>query len=149
MLFRSQNLTTALTKSNTPIEAQEFVQFTFQLIESKKAYLQSAIFTFGREDLIPDMFYAIIQDLHLQAPEKMSIFKYYLERHIEVDGDHHSQLALEMTSHLCGTDAAKWEEAEQAVIEALKKRIHLWDGVYNQLIKMPAAIRNREQEVLA
>ena len=69
--------------------------------------------------------------------------------HIEVDGDHHSQLALEMTSHLCGTDAAKWEEAEQAVIEALKKRIHLWDGVYNQLINMPAAIRNGEQEVLA
>jgi len=148
-LSTTYDLESSLNKSNVPVEAQEFVKFTFQLIESKKAYLQSAIFTFGREDLIPDMFYAIIQDLHLQAPEKMSIFKYYLERHIEVDGDHHSQLALQMTSNLCGTDAAKWEEAEQAVIEALKRRIQLWDGVYNQLINMPAEIRNQEIEVLA
>lgn len=140
----------ALQKSNSPIEAQSFVNFTFQLIESKKDYLQSAIFTFGREDLIPDMFYSIIQDLHGQAPEKISLFKYYLERHIEVDGDHHSQLALQMTSQLCGDDPQKWEEAEAAVIEALKQRIQLWDGVYNQLIQLnenvPASV---EQPVLA
>lgn len=148
-LSQTHDLDTALNNSIIPIEAQEFVRFTFQLIESKKAYLQSAIFTFGREDLIPDMFYAIIQDLHLQAPEKMSIFKYYLERHIEVDGDHHSQLALQMTSHLCGSDPAKWEEAEKAVIEALKRRIQLWDGVYNALVNLPAAIRTQEQETLA
>lgn len=148
-LSNSHDLESSLTNANVPIEAQSFVKFTFQLIESKKAYLQSAIFTFGREDLIPDMFYAIIQDLHLQAPEKMSIFKYYLERHIEVDGDHHSQLALQMTSNLCGTDTAKWEEAEKAVIEALKRRIQLWDGVYHQLINMPAAIHTQAQGVLA
>jgi len=148
-LSNETDINIALKKSTIPIEAQEFMKFTFQLIESKKPYLQSAIFTFGREDLIPDMFYAIIQDLHLQAPEKMSIFKYYLERHIEVDGDHHSQLALQMTSQLCGNDPAKWEEAEQAVIEALKRRIQLWDGVYNQLIHLPSAIRSESQEVLA
>jgi hypothetical protein len=135
-LTLSGDVSTALANSSSPIEAQSFVNFTFQLIESKKDYLQSAIFTFGREDLIPDMFYSIIQDLHGQAPEKISLFKYYLERHIEVDGGHHSQLALQMTSQLCGNDPQKWEEAEAAVIEALKQRIQLWDGVYNQLVKL-------------
>ena len=142
----SGDVRSALQISNTPIEAQLFVDFTFQLIESKKDYLQSAIFTFGREDLIPDMFYSIIQDLHGQAPEKISLFKYYLERHIEVDGGHHSQLALQMTSELCGNDPQKWAEAETAVIAALQQRIQLWDGVYNQLVKLNAATKKSESE---
>jgi hypothetical protein len=124
------------------------VNFTFQLIESKKDYLQSAIFTFGREDLIPDMFYSIIQDLHGQAPDKIALFKYYLERHIEVDGGHHSQLALQMTSQLCGNDPQKWAEAEMAVIAALQQRIQLWDGVYNQLVTLNATTKKSENEAV-
>jgi hypothetical protein len=46
-----------------------------------------------------------------------------------VDGGHHSHLALEMVSELCGTDDVKWKEAEQASIEALQIRAKLWDAV--------------------
>ena len=60
---------------------------------------------------------------------KISIFKYYIERHIEVDGGHHSHLALEMVSELCGEDAAKWKEASEASIEALQIRAKLWNAV--------------------
>lgn len=123
----------AFTASKTPKEAQDFVEFTFKIIGSNKEYLQSAIFTFGREDLIPDMFHSIVNDIHANFPDSISIFKYYLERHIEVDGDHHSQLALQMTSNLCGNDEQFWKEAEQATMESLQKRIDLWDGVYRHL----------------
>jgi hypothetical protein len=34
-----------------------------------------------------------------------------------------------MVSELCGDDAAKWEEAAQASIEALQIRARLWDAV--------------------
>jgi hypothetical protein len=132
-LAATGELNKALENTNTPQEAAKFVEYTFSIIASGKMHLQSAIFTFGREDLIPDMFYALVNDLHSQQPEHISIFRYYLERHIEVDGDHHSQLALQMTSQLCGDDAQKWKEAESAVIECLQKRILLWDGVYHQL----------------
>lgn len=125
----------AFDKSNTPKEAKEFVEFTFQIIESKKDYLQSAIFTFGREDLIPGMFMSIINDAHKNFPDSVSIFKYYLERHIEVDGDHHSHLALKMTSNLCDTNEQFWMEAEQTTIQSLQKRINLWDGVYGELLE--------------
>jgi hypothetical protein len=132
-LQKSGNLLTSLENSGTPPEAAEFVQYTFDVIQSGQLHLQSAIFTFGREDLIPVMFYALVNDLHHQQPESIAIFRYYLERHIEVDGDHHSQLALDMTSRLCGEDPVKWKEAEAAVIQCLQKRIRLWDGVYRQL----------------
>jgi pyrroloquinoline quinone (PQQ) biosynthesis protein C len=123
----------SFAKSNTPKAAVEFVDFTFRMIKSGKAHLQSAIFTFGREDLIPGMFVSIINEIHKNFPEDIAIFKYYIERHIEVDGEHHSHLAIQMTSNLCGDNEAYWEEAQEAVIQALKQRKELWDGVLNEI----------------
>jgi len=133
-LDKSVDFNTAFIKSQTPKEATDFVNFTFKIINSNKSYLQSAIFTFGREDLIPGMFISIINEIHKNFPTEISIFKYYIERHIEVDGDHHSQLALQMTANLCGNNDQFWKEAEEAVIQSLKRRIELWDGVYNQIL---------------
>lgn len=134
-LKRSGDFHSAFEASDAPMEARDFVDYTFKIIGSEKAYLQSAIFTFGREDLIPGMFISLVNDIHNNFPNSISIFKYYLERHIEVDGDHHSHLALQMTSNLCGSNEDFWEEAEKASIESLQKRISLWDGVYKQIQK--------------
>jgi len=129
----SGNFEKAFNISTAPKEAKEFVDFTFKIISSKKDYLQSAIFTFGREDLIPGMFISIINEIHKNFPNDISIFKYYIERHIEVDGDHHSHLALQMTANLCGNNEQFWRESEAAVIQSLERRIELWDGIYKQL----------------
>jgi len=136
VLKDSNNFDQAFNTSNAPGAAKEFVDFTFKIIDSNKDYLQSAIFTFGREDLIPGMFISIINDIHKNFPDNISIFKYYLERHIEVDGDHHSHLALQMTANLCGDNEKFWQEVEQVTIQSLQKRIDLWDGVYNELAKI-------------
>ncbi|TKC05576.1 DUF3050 domain-containing protein [Pedobacter polaris] len=128
------NLTLALDIVTVQPKAKEFVEHTFEVINSNKDYIQSAVFTFGREDLIPNMFISIVNDIHKNFPESISDFKYYLERHIEVDGDHHSHLALEMTAKLCGTDEQRWAEAEKASIESLQKRISLWDGVLEEIM---------------
>jgi pyrroloquinoline quinone (PQQ) biosynthesis protein C len=133
VLQQTGDLPVAYDQSKTAVSTQHFVDFTFEIINSNKAYLQSAVFTFGREDLIPGMFMAIVNDIQQHFPDDIAVFKYYLERHIEVDGGHHSQLALEMTAHLCGDDEDCWKEAEAVTIQALQKRIDLWDGVYNAL----------------
>lgn len=132
-LQQHNHLSKAFAASGTPTAAVNFVNFTFDIINSNKAYLQSAIFTFGREDLIPNMFLSIIGDLNKKFPESISIFKYYLERHIEVDGDHHSQLALEMTARLCGNNEQYWHEAQEAIVRSLQQRIELWNGVYTTI----------------
>jgi len=133
VLKNTGDFNAAYLASATPKEAKDFVDFTFKVIESGKDYLQSAIFTFGREDLIPGMFISIINEMHKNFPDDISIFKYYIERHIEVDGDHHSHLAIEMTSNLCKDNEQYWQEAEEAVIHSLQQRIELWNGVYRQL----------------
>ncbi|WP_316815514.1 DUF3050 domain-containing protein [Pedobacter nyackensis] len=127
------NFEQAYEVANTPAEARSFVDYTFEIINSGEAHLQASTFTFGREDLIPNMFLTIVNDLNAKFPDQISLFKYYLDRHIEVDGDHHSHLALAMTSELCGENEAYWKAAEAATIESLKKRIELWDGAYNKI----------------
>jgi hypothetical protein len=62
---------------------------------------------------------------------------YYLERHIEVDGGEHGPMALEMIQDLCGNDEQKWQEATNVSIEALKMRMHLWDGVLHEIKSVP------------
>lgn len=139
-LKQNSNLEEALKASGSPEEASNFVNFTFNIINSQKAYLQSAIFTFGREDLIPGMFISLVNDIHKRFPDSISIFKYYLERHIEIDGDHHSHLALQMTANLCGENESYWLEAEHAIIESLQKRIELWNSAYNEIVRKSSSI---------
>jgi hypothetical protein len=118
---------------SAPPAASEFIQYTFDLIKNAPVHVQAAVFTFGREDLIPDMFLALVNDLDKQFPGQISLFKYYLERHIEVDGDHHSHLGMQMVQELCGSSSAKWEEAAQASRVALEKRNALWNGILEEI----------------
>jgi hypothetical protein len=128
----------AYLKAGVPSEAQDFVNFTFEVINSGKPHLQSAAFTFGREDLIPNMFISIVGDLNRKFPDQLSLIKYYLDRHIEVDGDHHSHLALDMTAELCGENEDYWKAAEEITITSLQQRISLWNGVYDEIIRLKA-----------
>lgn len=133
LLSTGETVQDALEISGAPDAAQQFVQNTFDIINSGKSFLQAAVFTFGREDLIPQMFLSFVHELHAQSPEKISIFKYYLERHIEVDGDHHAHLAYQMTSSLCGDDEEKWMLATEAVKSALQYRIELWNAIFTSI----------------
>jgi hypothetical protein len=132
-LQETQSLEKAYQTSETPAEVQHFVNYTFEIINSNKAHLQAAVFTFGREDLIPSMFISLLNEMQNPEPERTNLFKYYLERHIEIDGDHHSHLALEMTAELCETNHQFWEEAEIAIINSLKARIELWNGAHHEI----------------
>lgn len=98
--------------------------------------MQAAVFTFGREDLIPGMFISFVRELNKSSRDNAGIFQYYLERHIEVDGDHHSQLAYEMTVQLCGDNETYWAEALEAVQSSLQARINLWNAVDAEITKL-------------
>ena len=113
---------------------KEFLKFTFSVIEEGKPHKIAAIFTFGRENLIPNMFNEILHEFQKNITEiDISKLIYYFERHIELDEDEHGPMALEMVTELAKNDKSKWQEIEDISITALNKRILLWDAIYDQL----------------
>jgi hypothetical protein len=119
----------AVRGSRAPEEAKLFVRDTFHILSESKLHVIAAAFTFGREDLIPEMFKGFVRDLNRDLAGDLDTFLWYLERHIEVDGEEHGPMALQMIAELCGDDDSKWAEAEEAAVFALQSRIHLWDGI--------------------
>ena len=112
---------------------KEFMDFTFNIINTNKNHVIASVFTFGREDLIPDMFIEIVKKLSVNNEIKADNLIYYLERHIEIDADEHGPMALKMIEKLCGEDEMKWKEAEIASKKALEMRIKLWDYIENKI----------------
>jgi hypothetical protein len=134
LLENGMDVRSALLQSGAPDVAQDFVRTTFACIAQGKLHATAAAFTFGREDLIPEMFRGFIRDQDARLFGKLATFRWYLDRHIEVDGQEHGPMALQMVTELCENDAAKWEEATAAAETALLARLALWDGITKMLL---------------
>jgi len=122
----------ALDRCHAPIEAQEFVKATFEQIETKSIHERAALFTYGREDLIPGMFLTLVETLKNEGAQ-LDTFIYYLKRHIELDGDHHGALSSQMTAELVNNDSQKQVEVEAMIAWGYQQRIALWDGIAKRI----------------
>lgn len=138
-LLAGETTLQAIASAELPRGVQHFVRFTFELIEEGALHKAVAAFTFGREDLIPDMFTELVHKVNQAEEGRLDDFVYYLERHIEVDGEDHGPLALQMLANQCGDDPTRWQEATQAAQAALEKRLELWDGIH-QALAQPQAL---------
>lgn len=127
-LNHSVETASKLADLNQPI--RDFINFTFEVIASGKVHCIAAAFTFGREDVIPDMFLNIIeQSKTTNNDNQYSKLRYYLNRHIELDGDEHGPMSLLMIENLCGDDSQKWEEVLNTAKASLEQRLKLWDSI--------------------
>jgi hypothetical protein len=132
-IHQNSSIEEALDFAEVPEAVKNFVKVTFKTIYSNDTHKVAAAFTFGREDLIPDMFIEIIHQTHEQ--ESFKDFLYYLNRHVELDGDSHGPLSLDMIVELCGDDQQKWSEVLVTAKEALDVRISLWDYIADNISK--------------
>jgi hypothetical protein len=113
-----------------PAAARHFVQQTFKIIESGNLCAIASAFTYGREELLPDVFERIVDRLNVEAGGQLEDFQYYLQRHIGLDGDEHGPMASRLVQSLCGSDDSLWKVAEDTAVNCLIARQKLWDGIY-------------------
>lgn len=128
-------LEAALAKADAPLPVRRFVQGTFDVIESGDLCSIVSAFTYGREDLLPAVFQRIVEELNVQAGGGLEAFRYYLQRHIELDGDEHGPLALRLIATVCGDEDLNWRTVERTAVQSLESRLALWDGMLNAITK--------------
>lgn len=132
---KTQNIFVSIKHAEVHPKVRAFLDFTFRVIEQGKAHKIAAAFTFGREDLIPTMFTEILKNFQQNFPQTdLSKLIYYFERHIELDGDEHGPMAMQMITELCGDSATKWNEVLEVSQQALEKRLGLWDAIEEMVV---------------
>lgn len=133
-VIATQNIYVSIKQSELHPKIKAFLDFTFRVIDEGKPHEIAAAFTFGREDLIPSMFTEILRNFQENFPNTdLRKLIYYFERHIELDADEHGPMAMQMIEELCNNDDHRWDEVREVSIQALEKRIGLWDAIEEQI----------------
>jgi len=104
----------------------DFLNFNMDCNMSEKDHIALSVFAFSRELIIPEVFTKLLNNSKFHQYVKL---KFYLERHVELDGDEHGPIAMKFLRDVCGADKKKWNEAFDAAEISLKLRISLWDRI--------------------
>lgn len=131
-LEHGMNVADALQANEIPESVRKFVNSTMDVAMNGKPHEVAAAFFFGREDIIPDMFTHLMQEMKQQGSSTDRLV-YYLNRHIELDGDTHGPLAEQLLAYLCADDPVRIREARVMAEKCLEDRIGLWNGVWDEL----------------
>jgi hypothetical protein len=125
----------ALARIDAPSHVRAFVAHTMTLANSGSTEEVLAAFFYGREDIIPEMFRRLLGSLYRVDDDRYSLrhFIYYIERHIELDGDSHGPKGRELLEALVADSAYAREQARRAACDSIKARIKLWDGTLSKL----------------
>jgi hypothetical protein len=111
---------------------KDFVAFNLDLAMNGEVYEVAAAFFYGREGLIPEMFKPLVDSL-METGSSSERLVFYLNRHIEVDEDHHGPLAEKLLLELCENNPIKINRANMIGEKCLETRTKLWDGVLKEI----------------
>jgi len=134
-----QGLDAAFALPGIPAPALAFMRTTFGFIATGKPHIVGAAFSLGREEIIPEMFRALLARVGIGERDAPA-FHYYLKRHIHLDEGSHGPMALRMVNEFVAGDARRLAEAEAAAREAIEARIAFWDGVLESLPRRSPAL---------
>lgn len=132
-------ISVALKNVGAPKHVSEFVINTTNIALYADPITVAIYFLHGRENIIPDMFSALIKDWNL-APDTIPNMIYYLKRHIELDGDEHGPAAKVILERLSKSTTKGRSELINHAHQAITSRIELWDGVLKSIL-MPTKQR--------
>ncbi|AZE92910.1 hypothetical protein C4J95_0785 [Pseudomonas orientalis] len=131
----------ALELAEVPSYVINFVRQTIATAVNGLAEEAASSFFYGREDAIPQMFQALLDQWGLDR-ESAPRFVHYLQRHIDLDGDEHGPAAMRILSDLIIDEKAE-AAALLAAQQAISARIALWDGILADMKKHDAAAHHQ------
>ena len=125
----------ALARIGAPPHVQAFVAHTMALANSGSTEEVLAAFFYGREDIIPEMFRRLLDTLYgaKHDNDRLRHFIYYMDRHIELDGDSHGPMGRELLEDLLANSPNRIEQARRATYSSIEARIRLWNGTLSKL----------------
>jgi len=120
----------ALEQIGAPHHVQVFVAHTMALANSGSTEEVLAAFFYGREDVIPEMFRRLLDTFYSAKHDndRLRHFVYYIDRHIELDGDSHGPKGREVLEDLVANSPHGHERALRAACHSIRARIGLWNG---------------------
>lgn len=110
-----------------------FVERTIAIALRGDTVQATSAFFFGREDPIPEMFDRFLKNVITDDDDKLTHFRYYLARHIEVDGSDHGPRAIALLDSITNGDSEKIKSAIDAGTTAIQFRIEFWDDIYERI----------------
>jgi len=122
----------AMERAGAPSQVICFVQSTLKTACHNQTHEVLGSFFYGRENVIPHMFSALLNDWTVDAGSAPT-FVYYLKRHIELDGDSHGPAAEQLIDELLQDDIVMRGELTSAALNAVQQRLALWDALAEQL----------------
>jgi Protein of unknown function (DUF3050) len=135
------SIETGLVRTGVPPHVRSFVAHTMTLAQSGSTEEVLAAFFYGREDIIPEMFSrlrkTVLSTKHDE--DRLRHFIYYIERHIELDGDSHGPMGRELLEGLVADSPQRNEWALRAACNSIQARIELWNGTLSTLRDTRAA----------
>jgi hypothetical protein len=123
-----------------PSHVRDFVGHTMTLVNSATTEEVLAAFFYGREDIIPEMFRRLLRTIYNaeHRDDRLRNFIYYIDRHIELDGDSHGPMGRELLEGLVAHSPHGTERALRAACSSIEARIDLWNGTLTKLRRSPA-----------
>ena len=126
------DLAAAIRHGDIPAPSARFLRTTQELIASGEVHALAAAFAYGQELLVPDLFRDLLDRLTvLELP--CPTLRWYLERHIVLDGDSHGPLAETMVLTLAGNDPAAHQRVQTVRRQVLADRAAFWDAIDSKL----------------
>src|ERR1700760_1754199 len=121
LVFVGVPVEVSLTQIGAPPHVQAFVAHTMALANSGSTEEVLAAFFYGREDIIPEMFRRLLDTLYGAGHnnDRLRHFIYYIDRHIELDGDDHGPKGRELLESLVANSPRKNELALRAACNSI------------------------------
>lgn len=139
---RENGLEVGLSLPLVPSPSLKFMRHTFEVIDAGRPHEVAASFALARESVIPLMFKRIL-NMTKVTKQDAPVFHYYLERHAELDGDHHGPMANRILDEICSGDPSKERQVLDQARESIQARITFWDEVLLSLDQVDASLGNQ------